>query len=151
MLSCSSSLMFPQEFLNSPKVNQCFLSTHFGEENHLWVVEGSSENGEFCKTNRVSWQDFKRYSLPSSVPISLGYFEDWRNDSNSEVLCCSNFAQIWPSICLREAEMCFWHPSFGNQFLSCQNEGGTPILISLFALHTSTPNILTLTAAAAEK
>ena len=56
------------------------------------------------------------------VPISLGYFEDWRNNSNSEVLCCSNFAQIWPSICLREAEMCFWHPSFGNQFLSQNSE-----------------------------
>ena len=49
-----------------------------------------------------------------------------------QLLC--NFAQIWPSVCALE-EMCFWHPSFGNQFLSCQNEGGTPVLISnLFAL-----------------
>ena len=50
-----------------------------------------------------------------------------------QLLC--NFAQIWPSVCALE-EMCFWHTSFGNQFLSCQNEGGTPVLISnLFALH----------------
>ena len=82
---------------------------------------------------QTEWVDKISKDTLSSVCSNNSWILTFLSNVIPQLLC--NFAQIWPSVCALE-EMCFWHPSFGNQFLSCQNEGGTPVLISnLFALH----------------